>query len=349
MPFGRFFRFFRYVTFGTLKTTVSRAFQRRLLGLSAEMAYNTTLAIFPALIAILTAIGLFESTVRETLTDLARPLQNVAPQQVWELLNEFVESIKESSSRSLLSISFLAAIWISSAALSAAMNALDQIHRIPREQRRPFWKAKIVSIVLTLGTMLLLVVASFLVLISDFIVQFVVDHFLAYVIDAVWVDWILTVWRLLSWPFALATVAAAFALVYRFGPSQKTPGVPIVPGAVMAAVSWAGISALFRLYVANFGRYNQIYGAVGTVIVLMLWFYMSSLVLLLGDQLNATVSEQMPERDKRALGLIPTSPRTGLKTLSNAVTDRLPRNRGKRRPNADGDPEEREGNSLEDD
>jgi membrane protein len=110
---------------------------------------------------------------------------------------------------------------------------------------------------------------------------------------------LLTLWRLLSWPLALGIVATAFAFIYRFGPSRWTQGTPIMPGAVLAAISWAILSALFRLYVANFGNYNKVYGAVGAVIVLLLWLYMTSLVLLLGDQLNVTVGKAM-QRAKAA-------------------------------------------------
>jgi membrane protein len=73
-----------------------------------------------------------------------------------------------------------------------------------------------------------------------------------------------------------------------------------MPGAMLAAISWAIISALFRLYVANFGNYNKVYGAVGAVIVLLLWLYMSSLILLLGDQLNVTVGEAMQQAKVQA-------------------------------------------------
>jgi membrane protein len=98
----------------------------------------------------------------------------------------------------------------------------------------------------------------------------------------------------------LGIVATAFAFIYRFGPSRWKHGTPIMPGAILAAISWAIISALFRLYVENFGNYNKVYGAVGAVIVLLLWLYMSSLVLLLGDQLNVTVGEAMQQAKRKA-------------------------------------------------
>ena len=108
------------------------------------------------------------------------------------------------------------------------------------------------------------------------------------------------VWRLLGFPIALGIVAIAFSLVYRFGTSRWKKDMPILPGAILAAISWAMVSVLFRLYVYHIGLYNQIYGAVGTIIVLMLWLYLSSFIMLLGDQINVIVGEVM-KQEKQTL------------------------------------------------
>jgi membrane protein len=266
--------------------------KRRLMGLSAEMAYNAMLALFPAILAILTAIGLFEASLQETFRNLANQLSEVAPQEALQLIRDFVKGISLTKNSSLFSLSFIAAIWAASGALSAAMNALDQIHTIPTEAARPFWKSKLISLGLTIGSILLLVTASFLVFISDLVIRLVVHESGASVL--------LTLWRLLSWPLALGIVATAFAFIYRFGPSRWNHGTPIMPGAILAAISWAILSGLFRLYVENFGNYNKVYGAVGAVIILLLWLYMSSFVLLLGDQLNVTVGEAMQQAKAKA-------------------------------------------------
>jgi membrane protein len=288
----RFFRFFRYLNWVTLKKTFARAMKRRLMGLSAEMAYNAILALFPAILAILTAIGLFEESLQQTFHNLAAQLSEVAPDEALQLMRDFAKEINLTKNRGLFSLSFIVAIWASSGALSAAMNALDQIHEIPLEKTRPFWKAKLISLGLTIGSFLLLVIASFLVFISDLVLQIVVDKSGASVL--------LTVWRLLSWPLALGIIATSSAFIYRFGPSRWSHGTPIMPGAILAAISWAILSGLFRIYVANFGNYNKVYGAVGAVIVLLLWLYMTSLVLLLGDQLNVTVGEAMQQTKAKA-------------------------------------------------
>jgi membrane protein len=215
-----------------------------------------------------------------------------------ELINNFANTINQTKNSGLFSVSFIAALWASSGALSAAMNALDQIHEIPPQKIRPFWKAKLISLGLTIGSISLLVIASFLVFISDLVVQLVVDQSGASVL--------LALWRLLSWPLALGIVATTFAFIYRFGPSRWSHGTPLMPGAILAAISWAILSGLFRLYVANFGNYNKVYGAVGAVIVLLLWLYMTSLVLLIGDQLNVTVGEAM-QKAKAKAALIETA------------------------------------------
>ena len=267
------------------------------MGLSAEMAYNAMLALFPAILAILTAIGFFEESLQPTFRRLAEQLGQIAPEAAATLIRSFVDNLHLSRSQRLFSLSFAVALWISSGAMSAAMNALDQIHRIPANQKRPFWQAKLISLALTLGTITLLVVACFLVFISDWLLGIAVA---ASPIETLKIA-LLSGWRLLRWPLALGLVSLAFALVYRYGPSRWRPKTQIIPGAIFGALLWAFLSAMFRLYVSRFGNYNRVYGAVGAVIVLMLWLYLSSLALLLGDQLNVIIGKAMqPKRKPRS-------------------------------------------------
>lgn len=299
----RFFRFFRHLSWATLKDVFHLASKRRFTGLSAEMAYNAMLALFPAILALLTAINLFKPSKRAFLY-LASQLSGVAPTDALSLIQGFTQESAHSQNQGLFSISFVAAIWVASGAISAAMNALDHIHQTPPERMRPFWKAKLVSLSLTIGTIILLTIASFLVFISFLIVKQVAltSHLRI----------LFSIWHLCIWPTALGLVALAFGFVYRYGPSYWHQGTPIMPGAILAAISWAIISDLFRVYVSNFGHYNKAYGAVGTVIVLMLWLYMTSLVLLIGDQLNVTVGETMRRKvtDELQPAETPKSPKS---------------------------------------
>jgi membrane protein len=283
----RFVRFFRHLNWRILKKTFARTTERRLLGLASEIAFNAMLSLFPAILALITAIGLFEESLQDTFKQLANQISQVAPEEALVLIRDFATTeITNPKNSGLFSLSFVLAIWTASGAISTAMTAFDQIHQIPSEKIRPFWKAKLVSLGLTIGTLLLFVLASFLVFISDLLLEMVVHKNGSLI-------FLLHLWELLRWPLALGIVATAFGFIYRYGPSVWNSGTPMMPGAIIAAVFWAILSGLFRLYVANFGNYNKVYGAVGAVIVLMLWLWMSASVLLVGDQLNVTVGEDM--------------------------------------------------------
>ena len=165
----RFVTFFRYLNWKTLKEVGVRAVEQRLTGLSAEMAYNATLSLFPGLLAILAAISIFGS-LQSTLYDMARSVGEIAPQQVQTTIGSLIRQIISSRNRELFSLSFIFSLWTFSGVIGAAMAALDQIHRVPRKYTRPFWKAKLVSLGLAVGTLGLLIVASALVLVSNQIV-----------------------------------------------------------------------------------------------------------------------------------------------------------------------------------
>ncbi|MEM9946583.1 MAG: YihY/virulence factor BrkB family protein [Cyanobacteria bacterium P01_D01_bin.36] len=292
-----FVRFLGHINPLVIKRVIRTTFRQRLPSLASEMAYNWMLGLFPAILAFLTAIGIF-SPLKQTFANLAGQLSEVAPSGVPELIYGFEKVVTDSQSRGLFSVSFLFALWASAGAMSAAMRALDQMHQVPLKRRRPFWKARLVSITLTLGTIALLITASTLVFISDWVVQQLVDRSQGDI-----GFWVSEAWSLFRWPLALGIMSAAFAFIYRFGPSRWTKGKPLMPGALLAALSWAVISGLFRLYVTHFG--NFVYSAVATVIVLLLWLWITSLVMLIGDLLNLTVGRAMVEKmkQKEALAL----------------------------------------------
>ncbi|MBX2862524.1 MAG: YihY/virulence factor BrkB family protein [Leptolyngbyaceae cyanobacterium MAG.088] len=288
-----FLRFLSYINLHTVRAVVQATLQRRLPSLASEMAYNAMLGLFPGILAMLTAIGLVNS-LENTFNRLAMSLSEIAPEAVNELIHGFATEVTEGGNKGrLFSLSFVIALWASSGAISAAMRALDEIHQIPVAQRRPFWKARILSIGITIGTILLLLIACYLVFISAGVIDL-----LAQQSDQTVAEWVLKIWGLLTWPLALGIVSSAFAFVYRFGPSRWTHGKPLIPGAVLAALSWALISASYKLYLSHFGNYNKVYGTLGVVIILLLWLFLTSLVMLIGDQLNVIVGERMAQNPR---------------------------------------------------
>ena len=350
----------------TVRKTIACVIQKRLTGLAAEMAFHAMLGLFPAIIAVLTAISLFEQSVESSLANLAIHFEGIVPTQVWTLLLDFIENIRSAEGKSWFSLSSIAAVWIISGVLSAAMNALDRIHQVARENRRSYLQTKVIAISLTVLTIIFLIVACFLLWVGDFLLQIALQQSWNSLLLSVWKIFSLIVimaiattaigtiyqfqtslrrkrdrelkstitaiaiivaavgiqlvyaclvtvenlladsnlevtlsailidlWRILGFPIALGIIAIAFSLIYRYGASERSKNTPIFPGAILAAISWAIVSVIFRLYVAHIGIYSKIYGAVGTVIVLMLWLYLSSLVMLIGEQVNVVIGEAM--------------------------------------------------------
>lgn len=290
-----------------IKRVATLAGEKRLMGLAAEIAFNSTLALFPTILALLAALNLLAAPSRPALRSMASRLAEVAPVDVVNLIRTFVENSYYNNNQRLFSLSFLIAIWVSSSAMAAAMGALDQIQQVPFLQHRPFWKRRLVAIALTLGSLSLYILASLLAFVSEFIIRFLADEV------ALMGTILLALWWILAWPLALGLVTCACALVYRFGPSLCQKSTPIFPGALLAALSWVVISSLFRNYVIHFGSYRQIYGALGTAIVLMLWLYLTALVLLLGNQVNVTLRGHR-YRQSKSLIRSPKdpTPKTGL-------------------------------------
>ncbi len=280
-----FIQFFYHLNGHSIRKTVNTVIERRLLGLASEIAFNAMLSLFPAILAILTAIGLFEESLQNTFKEWTLEFSQIAPVEVLNLISEFAtKEIASSKNSSLFSLSFIIAIWTASGAVSTAMTALDQIHKTPKDKIRPFWQAKIISLTLTIGSIILLILASFLAFISDYLLHFLLGNNKSF-------NYVLQIWQMLRWFLALGLISLANAFLYYFAPSRRDRHLPMMSGAILAALFWAILSALFRLYVSNFGHYNKAYGAVGTIIVLMLWLYLTAVVFLVGDQLNVSVGE----------------------------------------------------------
>jgi len=309
---SRFFQFFTYLNWQTLWEVCDRALKSRLHGLSAEMAYNAILSLFPGVLALISAIALFDE-LQSTFTQITNLLSIVIPNEVRSLVKENINQIIITRNPQIFSLSFLGAIWAFSGALNASMSALDQIHQIPPKQRRTFLGAKLVAIGLSLGSIFLLILACIIVFVSDVIVQIIArqsclieslkhcqlsqaKNCLIPLPNCLLESQLLDIWDHWRWPIALGIVSLNFAFIYRYGPSRHYPGIPILPGAIIAAILWAFLSALFRLYVSHFGHYNWTYGTIGTFIILLLWLYLSSLVMLIGAQLNVTVGNAMTEK-----------------------------------------------------
>jgi membrane protein len=192
-------------------------------------------------------------------------------------------------------LSILVALWSTSSAVSTAMNAMDQICQTPRRLRRSFWRAKGISLLLTVSMLGLLLIASYFLFISDVLVK------IGLTAPKLPGLRIIQTWELVRWLSAFGILTFAFSVLYRYGASHWRKGTPILPGAIIAAILWAIVSQLLRLYILYFNNLNLTYGTLSTGIVLLLWLHLNSLVVLIGAQLNVSVGKAMQQKTSRKI------------------------------------------------
>jgi membrane protein len=266
-----------------LKRTVKDSSEDDILGLAAQLAYYFFLALFPAILFLLAVASFFPLT--NVIDDIVRLLRPIAPADVLAFLEDQLRRISNADSGGILTIGILGAIWSSSAAVVAIIGSLNRAYDI--EEGRPWWKVRLTAIGLTIGLALLVLTSFTLIVAGPRIATGIASSFglgPAF-------EW---TWKILQWPLAFLLVSTAVGLVYYYAPDAEQDWVWITPGAVLGTLLWFIVSLIFKLYVANFADYNATYGAVGGVIVLLLWFYISGLAILVGAELNAEIEHASP-------------------------------------------------------
>lgn len=265
-----------------VRRTVKEAIDDDVLGLGAQLAYYFFLALFPALLFLLAVASFFPL---DNLTDdIGRIIGPVASPEATQLIQEQMRRLAESESGGLLTFGVLGALWSSSAALVSIVGALNRAYDI--EEGRPWWKVRLIAIGLTFGLAVMVLVAFSVVLAGPSLAE--------YLRNTGWGAPIAWAWLVLEWPLVFALVTLAVGLVYYFGPDAEQDWAWITPGALLGTTLWLLVSLGVKLYVTNFSDYNASYGAVGGVLVLLLWFYVSGIALILGAELNAEIEHASP-------------------------------------------------------
>jgi membrane protein len=209
----------------------------------------------------------------------------VAPAEISSLITEQLQKLTESEDGGILTVGFLVALWSSSAATVSVVDALNRAYDI--DEARPWWKVRLTAIALTLALALTLIVATVLVLAGPA----AADWLAARTGWGAPFEW---GWKILQWPLVVALVAVGLGLLNYFGPDAEQDWEWITPGALLSSLLWLLTSLAFKLYVANFGSYNETYGSLGAVIVLMLWLYLSGVAILTGAEMNAEIEHASP-------------------------------------------------------
>jgi len=256
------------------------------LGLAAQLAFYLILALFPFLLVLVSLMGTFSSPALAR--DVLDYFQQVTPQQVYGLIDSYLSDILSGSKPApgLFSIGLLITLWSASGAFAALINALNKAYDI--EETRPFWKVRGIALLMTLGLSVLILLGVLLLVFGPPIGRGIADLFGLG-------DVFLLVWNIVRWPVALFFMVFTVALLYYFAPDADQPFRWITPGGFIGVLLWVLASLVFRFYVSNFGSYDETYGSIGAVIVLLLYLYISSLTILFGAELNATLVRMKEE------------------------------------------------------
>jgi membrane protein len=260
----------------TFKRTWSEFRQDDLTDWAAALTYYGLLALFPALIAVSSLIGLFADP--QTITDV---VLNLAPQSAADTLSGPIDSI--TSNRGAASVALIigiaGALWGASGYVGAFGRACNVVYET--REGRPFWKLRPQQILVTLVMVVMITVVALAIVLTGPVVEAVGD--------AIGLgDTALMVWDIAKWPVLAALVVGLLLLLFWATPNVRQRGVMgVLPGVVLGLVVWAVASAAFAFYVANFGSYDRTYGTLGGVVVLLVWLWITNLALLLGVELNA--------------------------------------------------------------
>jgi membrane protein len=263
---------------GALKRTVKEFQEDNLTDWAAALTYYAVLAIFPALIVLVSILGLVGESATQPLID---NLGAVAPGPAQEIFTNAIKNLQGSQGAAgvLFILGLLGALWSASSYVGAFMRASNSIYDMP--EGRPVWKTLPVRVGLTLILLFLLAITTLAVVLTGGLAQRVGDLI---GLGNTAVD----VWNVAKWPVLLLVVSFMFALLYWAAPNVRQPGFRFVsPGGILAVVGWLIASAAFAFYVGNFGSYNKTYGALGGVIVFLVWLWISNIVILLGAEFNA--------------------------------------------------------------
>jgi membrane protein len=262
-----------------------KCFKDDVFGHSAQLAYYFLFALFPMLIFLTALVGYLP--VPHSLENLIDYLSQVLPPAATVLLRTTVKEITDKPRGGLLSFGLAATIWAASSGIHALTNSLNIAYGV--KATRPWWRERILALSLTFGISMFVICSLGLIFISDSTGARLANYFK-------FSSGLRSFFSLLHFPFLIVSVWFGLELIYFIAPNLKRKWKWFTPGAIFALVTWLTISFLFKYYVVRISNYTLTYGSLGSVIVLMLWLYFTSMAILVGGEINGVVEERNREK-----------------------------------------------------
>jgi membrane protein len=268
------------------KDLITRIIKDDFMGTASEMAYIFTLAIFPFLIFLVSVFGLLGTASR--ISKIMDFLSEIAPLSAMQTIENVLTSVMQSSTKSLATISLVTSLFLASNATAVAIKGLNKAYKT--KETRPYWYVRLLSILLVILNATIMFLGVNLTVFAQIIISSV-SQFVT--IQSALIDTINTILAL-RWLVAFAALFIMIFLNYYFMPNtetfrKKVRVVYTLPGTLFFCSFWLMASYGFSLYVNNFGSYDKVYGILGGFAVLLLWLYYTSLIMLIGGEVNYQV------------------------------------------------------------
>ena len=250
---------------------------------ASALAYQMLFSLFPFILFLIALIGFLH--LPDFFSWLRLQSELVLPPQALEQVNPVIDQLQQSKG-GLLSVGIVIALWTASAGVRLMMSAMNAAYDVV--EGRPIWKRFPLSIFYTIGIAGMLLVAAALMVLGPQVMSWLAGQ-------VGLEDFVVTLWTILRWPVVILLMMIAVAVMYYVMPDVEQKFRFITPGSVLAVVVWIVASLGFAFYVKTFADYNAMYGSIGAIIVLLLYFYISSAVLLLGAEMNAVIEHLSAE------------------------------------------------------
>ena len=295
-----------------LRRSAAEFQQDKLTVWAAALTYYAVLSIFPGMLVLVGVVGLFSDDLIQQTVDTVVPL---VPGAARDILTGAVENVQQSSGKAGTAaiIGLLVGFWSASGYVAGFMQASNAIYDVP--EGRPIWKKLPIRLGLTLATGILLVLSVLIVVVSGRLAE-QVGGLLDMSNAAV------TAWDIIKWPVLAVLVSLMFAILYWVAPNARPTSFRwVTPGGVTAVLLWVIASLLFGIYAANFASYGKTYGALGSVIVFLIWLWLTNLAILYGAELNAELERQRAIAAGQPEDEEPYVPMRDTRTVDGDATD----------------------------
>lgn len=250
-----------------------------IFALASQLAYYLILSFFPFLIFLITLIGFSNLNNAEVLEGL----QSILPTAVFELTASTISEVINSQNTGILGISGILAIWAASSAFRAIIKGVNKAYDV--DEDRSFIKRSIIGIISVIALALTIICTLAMLVFGDLIGEFL-NRFLPFE------HLINFIWNILRYVIIIAMMIVVFAMIYKVAPAKRIKFRSVLPGAIITTIGWLIASLAFSYYVNNFSNYSRLYGSLWAVFVLMTWLFMTSIVFILGVEINSVLEKR---------------------------------------------------------